>query len=223
MSDHTTWRIHFADKVGQLYQKFSGVRVILIGGSVARGYCDPRSDVEVGVFWGEAPTEEIRRQVAEDLGATFITDFETYREEPKKATGTEDNLLIKGVQIDVCHNPVKAVEQTIFDVCMSADTRLAKQGLMATLMHGIPLYGADVLEKWKGQIDYSEKVAKKIINEHLPHLFATRPLIHIERQDYVMYNSHANQLQRRLGHVVFALNRIWYCLLYTSPSPRDPE
>src|SRR5438045_7782227 len=65
MNAASQWRLALARHVGGAYAANPKVAAVIVGGSTCRGHADRYSDIEVGVFWHEAPTEEDRRTAAE--------------------------------------------------------------------------------------------------------------------------------------------------------------
>src|SRR5947209_2177409 len=68
MNAASQWRLALAQHVAGAYAANPNVAAVIIGGSVARGHSDRYSDIEVGVFWRQPPTDEERRSAAEATG-----------------------------------------------------------------------------------------------------------------------------------------------------------
>jgi predicted nucleotidyltransferase len=60
MDESSVWRQEVAIQVAQKYQSNPNITAIMLGGSTARGHTDKYSDIELGVFWNQPPTEEER-------------------------------------------------------------------------------------------------------------------------------------------------------------------
>ncbi|MGA7270710.1 MAG: hypothetical protein WB239_06535 [Acidimicrobiia bacterium] len=56
MVDHLAWRREIGKRVSLSYAASPKVTATALGGSVARGWADEFSDVEVFVFWDERST-----------------------------------------------------------------------------------------------------------------------------------------------------------------------
>jgi hypothetical protein len=65
-------RLEIARQLGVLYAENPNVAAVIVGGSTARGHADRFSDIEVGVFWHEAPTDAERQSVVERANADLI-------------------------------------------------------------------------------------------------------------------------------------------------------
>ena len=46
-----------AEQIVLAHSDHPSIKAVMVGGSVSRGYADRYSDLEVGVFWSDAPTE----------------------------------------------------------------------------------------------------------------------------------------------------------------------
>ena len=73
MNRDTQWRLDFATGLSERLVRFQweGIGASAVGGSVARGFSDAYSDLELIVLWDEAPDSEVRQQIMSELGAEF--------------------------------------------------------------------------------------------------------------------------------------------------------
>src|SRR5262245_56324184 len=65
MNEASQWRLALARQLAPLYAANPHVAAVLVGGSTARGHADRFSDIELGIFWHEPPTDEERGVVIE--------------------------------------------------------------------------------------------------------------------------------------------------------------
>ena len=72
MNPASQWRFDLAQKIASIYAHNPPVAAVMISGSTARGHADRFSDVELGVFWDQPPTETERAVVVEQSGADLI-------------------------------------------------------------------------------------------------------------------------------------------------------
>jgi predicted nucleotidyltransferase len=72
LSYHCKWRIELAKQICEKLKFIEGVKAIVIGGSVARGYADIYSDLEILIFWDKMPHDSIRKLIVKDLNAKFF-------------------------------------------------------------------------------------------------------------------------------------------------------
>src|SRR5436190_9020012 len=66
-----------AQHIAPVYFDNPKVRVVMVGGSVSRGCADQYSDLEIGVFWAESPSDDERKLVIQRAGAELLS-FEPY-------------------------------------------------------------------------------------------------------------------------------------------------
>lgn len=60
MNAASQWRHTIAKRLAPIYAANPHVAAVLVGGSTARGHADRYSDIELGVFWHQPPTDAER-------------------------------------------------------------------------------------------------------------------------------------------------------------------
>lgn len=75
MTDATQWRLDLARRTGAAYAADPAVAAVYVAGSVARGWADQYSDVELDVYWHEPPGDAQRVQAVERAGAAIDVDW----------------------------------------------------------------------------------------------------------------------------------------------------
>ena len=60
MNAASQWRHNLAHPLAPIYAANPHVAAVLLGGSTARGHADRYSDIELGVFWHQPPTDAER-------------------------------------------------------------------------------------------------------------------------------------------------------------------
>src|SRR5512146_524381 len=143
ISLHAQWRLDLAAEIAARLRRFPGLRAMMVGGSVARGFADEYSDLELPLIWDELPPDETRLRIAAELGARFLY--------PYNGPAQEDNLLIHGFQVDLWHNTQANDEQVIRRVLYDFSTDLGDSNFMDTLRACIPLAGEAIIQAWKEQ------------------------------------------------------------------------
>ena len=63
MNEASAWRYALAQKLAPYYCANPNVAAVAVEGSVARGYADRSSDIDLVVFWTKPPTEKQRRDI----------------------------------------------------------------------------------------------------------------------------------------------------------------
>ena len=205
-----------AEQIVSTYIDNPSIKAVMVGGSVSRGYADRYSDLEIGIFWSDAPTEADRKSAVENVGGKLLT----YDESPRNELYALDEAAIRGktyrgtAMVSTQHLTVAEMEKSLVDVLESYDASLDNLALMAAVRDGIPLHGEDLLRTWQGRVvAYPVKLAIKIIQENLwfgPWFCAES---YAGRDDLLVLNQHFLWIEQNMLQVLAALNRTYY------PSP----
>jgi hypothetical protein len=149
MNTASQWRLSLARQLVPAYTEYPHVQAVILGGSAARGYADPYSDLELGVFWSQPPTNQDReRAFARACGARLTMD--AY--DPAYQWWIED-YYVQGVNIDVVHRTIPTTDQLIADVIERSDTSLYKQTLIAAIRDAVPFVGHSHILRWQSQTE----------------------------------------------------------------------
>ncbi|MEA4908497.1 MAG: hypothetical protein VB089_12795 [Anaerolineaceae bacterium] len=203
ISPQTLWRIRFARQVAAQLNPLPGLQAMAIGGSVARGYADAYSDLEIMFFWEEQPADDMRQSIARRLGARYLYDFQRQ--------AREDNLLIDRFQLDLWHNTVKAEEKIIQNVVERFDTDLSSLNFLDTLQACIPLYGESLLQRWKNSASvYPPGLAVKLITQVLDSFDDLQLYLHALRENPTRFYQSLANVQEKIFLILLALNRRYY-------------
>src|SRR5215216_6942915 len=71
-----------ARRITALYRTNPNVQAVMLSGSVARGYADHYSDLEIGVFWAIPPTDAERTTMIGQIGGD-LWSLTSYTTEPE--------------------------------------------------------------------------------------------------------------------------------------------
>jgi hypothetical protein len=203
MISHVAWRLQVARQVAERLCRYEGMRAIVVGGSVARGYADEYSDLEMPLFWGELPSDEVRKAIVADLGAEFLYGYD--------GPSNEDQLLIDGFQVDFWQCLV-AYEETVFeDVLTRFDTDLGSSNFVDTIRACIPLHGEVLIDRWKEMAQrYPDELAVRNIQECLGRLNRGHLEVHARRGNPTVMYGTIGDLQRQVFLILLALNREYF-------------
>src|SRR5215207_2091231 len=72
MNTASQWRAALARQIVPNYAANPHVAAILLGGSTARGHADRYSDIELGVFWHQPPTDAERQATASAIRGDLV-------------------------------------------------------------------------------------------------------------------------------------------------------
>jgi hypothetical protein len=175
----------------------------VVGGSVARGYADVYSDLEMPLFWDDRPSDEVRRAIVADLGAEFLYGYD--------GPANEDQLLIDGFQVDFWQCLVADEEKVFEDVLTRFDTDLGSSNFMDTIRACIPLHGEDLIARWKERAQrYPEGLVVKNIQESLGRLDRGHLEAHSRRDNPTVLYGTIGELQEQVFLILLALNREYF-------------
>ncbi len=173
---------------------------ILIGGSVAKGWADDYSDIELCFCWEQVPDSDARRLIIEQLSGTDILLSSAATCEP-----IEDNFLVDGLQIDMWHCSNDVIERYITEAATSP-LALAKQETLWAVQNGIVLKSSNFLEKWRSSIQFPRNIRAKIIESHLEVITSCDLQLHAGRGDIAVLFGLISGIQKRMAYILFALN-----------------
>jgi hypothetical protein len=203
MNPHVEWRLAIARQIAARIRPYEGIRAIVVGGSVARGYADAYSDLEMPLFWDDLPSDEVRKAIVADLGAKFLYGYD--------GPSNEDQLLIDGFQVDFWQCSV-AHEETVFeDVLTRFDTDLGSSNFMDTIRACIPLHGEALIARWKERAQcYPDGLVVRNIQDSLRRLDRGHLEVHWRRDNPTMVYGTIGVLQEQVFLILLALNREYF-------------
>ena len=200
---HTKWRIDFAQNLAKRLVSFGGVKAIVIAGSVARDYADEYSDIEIPIFWYPLPNDATRHEVVSALNAEFLLAYD--------GPAHEDQLLIDGVQVDLWDVSVTHQEEILDAVLHKHRFDLGTLNALDTIRSCIPLYGHEIVQKWKLRAqEYPDELAEKIIQKHLASFSIGELFTSTQRNNPTAFYSRLSFLQQEAFLVLLALNRRYF-------------
>lgn len=197
------WRINFAKHLAKRLETFEGIKAIVIAGSVARGYADEYSDIEIPIFWDTLPTDATRHAIVNTLNAKFLYAYD--------GPAHEDQLIIDGIQVDLWDISTTHQEEVLNDVLCKHHFDLGTLNALDTIRSCIPLFGHEIVQKWKLHAqEYPEELAEKIIQEHLTTFSIGGLFILAKRDNPTAFYSQLSLLQQEAFLVLLALNRRYF-------------
>jgi predicted nucleotidyltransferase len=203
MSQATAKRKALAQRIAPAYAANPKVRAVLLAGSVARGTADDFSDIEIDVFWAEAPSDDELSVAIERAGATLL-----YRAADENEWA--DGFFIEGIKVDTSQFLVSTVERWLDAVVEQADTDVEKQLLIAAIQHSQALHGVDLAERWRAHAaDYPDSLVRAMVEQYL--VFRPRALLEMfaERDDLLILYRGLVEVESLIMSVLLGLNRLY--------------
>ncbi len=199
-------RLRIASDLGVSYASVPGVMVVFVGGSVARGWDDHWSDIELCVAWSTIPTDAQRRDGLADVSISHQRTFA----DPGAVGALEEEFVTGGIKVDVAHLTVAEIDTVIRDITEVGDPDLAKQALLSTLLVAIPLHGHQIVETWQQRgARYPDALSRAMIAKHLafgPHEYLT---MLAQRRDLLFLSDILCRIVRSVLSVLCGLNRVY--------------
>jgi hypothetical protein len=217
MNAASQWRHALAQQLVPIYAVNPQVAAVLVGGSTARGHADRYSDIELGVFWHEPPTDSNRQTAAAQIRGDLIA---LYPYDPTEEVWCDDYMLGRaqpdqpksGVLVEVVHYTTDFLDRTFEAVLQRYTPDALKQNLIAGIVDGVPLYNEKLVQDWKARAAlYPEALAVAVVNRYAQIDHFWRWEMWLERNSNLMMLYQAySQVQQKLLHVLLGLNRVYY-------------
>lgn len=204
MNDASRFRLALAKRVAPLYTTNPKIAALIVAGSVARGWADEFSDVELDAFWLEPPTDAERHAAVKLANGELIEWWEFQDDE------WEESYLVSSVKVEVSHFLVSTIHQHIADVIERYDTNVGKQLRLAALQTLIPLHGAELIQMWRAKIvSYPDELVRRIIAEQIEFGGWNMVELLIERGDLLLAYDLTVKVQKQVLAVLLTLNRTY--------------
>ncbi|MDR7071368.1 DUF4037 domain-containing protein [Fictibacillus barbaricus] len=198
--------IDIAIHMATLYQKNPKVKAVLLAGSVSRGWEDKHSDIELNLFWSEAPTDDDRMNPIEAINGSII-DFHAYEEEE----WAESYLTEENVKLEISSFLIGTAEIWIDDVVKKYEIDYGKQCMVSSIYYGQSLFGDSIIKDLKKKIEqYPDKLAENMIEENLAlwQRWNNRNAL-LDRKDWLMLYDLMGSVQKKLMGTLFGLNNLF--------------
>jgi hypothetical protein len=207
MQEESRWRDALAQQIASHAHAIPKVAAVVVEGSVARGYADRSSDLDLAVFWTEPPTAKERHDIVTRAGEGDRQPWPSF----KTAAGWQTRTVREGVAIDVRHTTVAATEGIMATVLEHADPRLDRQQHLAALRSALPLVNPLLITGWQRQAAaYPQALAVAMVRAHLRFRPAWEGEQLAERHDVLVLYDSLCRAHKQLLLVLLGLNRLYY-------------
>jgi hypothetical protein len=203
MNLHARWRLAFAQTLSTHMQQFAYIQTIAVLGSVARGYCDAYSDIELLVVWKQLPTPEEQ--------STLLQALHAEHRYPAFDPGYHSAFRIQGIPVDLWHTTIAKEEAVISSVLHDLSLDLVANNRLDTLRSCIPLYGADQAGDWKARIQaYPQELTLRFLQAYIPHFHLRQLNLAAHRDNPTAFYHTLSDIQCSLFLVLLALNQSYF-------------
>ncbi len=234
MNEATRWRQAVAQKVAARYAENPKVSAVALAGSVARGWADRHSDIELDVYWHEPPTDDDRLRIVTGAGRTIDIFWanppsEAQYQQIFRRTGGHlsqlwpyedgewsEHYYVHGVNIGISGFLTTTTEGYLADVLQRYTTDDEPQIRLAAIRHGVALHGADLIERWQTRaVRFPRPLAVALVSQQLARDEAWWASdMWVERGAHLALMNLFVHIQEKLLRILLALNRIYL------PDPR---
>ena len=172
MNAASQWRSALAQQIAPIYAANPHVAAVLLGGSTARGHADRYSDIELGMFWHQPPTDAERQAVANQIKGDLVR---LYPYDSAEEVWCDDYMLGRahpdqpksGILLEVVHSTTDFLNRTFDAVLQDYNPDALKQNLIAGVVQGVPLHHAELVQHWKNRVAvYPDGLAPAVIQQH---------------------------------------------------------
>lgn len=217
MNAASQWRHTLARRLAPIYAENPHVAAVLVGGSTARGHADRYSDIELGVFWYQPPTDADRQAAANAINGDLLR---LYPYDPVEEVWCDDYMLGRahpeqpksGILVEVVHHTTDFLDRTFDEVLQHYNPDALKQNLIAGVVDGVPLHNAELVQHWKARAaTYPDGLALAVVKRHaqIDHFWRWEMWLQRSVNLMMLYQSYT-QVQQQLLHVLLGLNRVYY-------------
>jgi hypothetical protein len=207
MNEASFWRLALAQQIAHHYSINPKVRAVSLGGSVAQGCADRYSNIDLAVYWSEAPTQKERRDILTHARGRlgFLVPYN------REAGCWLDDYEVGELTIRVRHTTVKTTERLLADVLERSDLALAKQQHLAALLSALPLSNPSLLTHWQQQaLVYPHELSVAMVRAYLLFRPGWEQEMLAERNDLLLLYESLCTDQKLMLLVLMGLNRLYY-------------
>ena len=208
MNEANTGRLALAQKLAPYYCANPKVVAVAVAGSVALGYADRFSDLDLAVFWEAAPTDQERRESIKSARGRHAQLVPSSRDEARWS----DTYEVDGIAIDVRHMDVGIARHILADVLEHSDPSLSKQRHLATFLSALPLADSSaVLTDWQSRAQvYPRELSAAMVRAHLRFRPGWELEMLAERSELLALYEAFCTTQKRMLLVLMGLNYLYF-------------
>jgi predicted nucleotidyltransferase len=139
------------------------VKAALLTGSAGRGDADFYSDIDLFLYVNELPPEGTLDEIREAVGGT-----EPLRKSPPTEHFSSLEFTLNGVRTEVSFTTLARVEWRIEQLLERLEeVDSPRQKILAAILDGLPLYGEEVIERWRARVrDYPEPLRHAMVERY---------------------------------------------------------
>lgn len=138
------------------------VAAMLIG-SAAEGVSDRYSDLDLGMYYDDLPTEQTIGAARAALGVANADLLA-----PRSESGLIETYLLNGVDCQVIHANINAWQKDMDTVLVEHDAGSVIQKALEGVTHALPLHGEHLILSWQAQAkDYPPELGLEMLRRNI--------------------------------------------------------
>ena len=209
MTPESKYLIALATELTEPYTKLPTFKAAMITGSAAKGLADRYSDIDMTMYYGsELPADDELNRIRHGLGGTDRRWVIGGRDEGSFATA----YGLHGIEIQIGHTLISAVEETIKMVHSGEDVDTPSQKAMEGTLACIPLFGDEVIIGLQEKIEiFPDSLAQAMVEKNLRFFAAWGLEHHFQTRDATIWlHQILVECCQRLVAVWAGLNRTYF-------------
>jgi hypothetical protein len=152
-----------AREIATVYVAELRPRAVILTGSAAEGVADDLSDLDLIAYHDRLPAEAVIEAARHRAGGGELLVLSAW-----DGKGYVESFPVRGVECQVAHATVEAVERHVTSVLVELDVESVYQKALDGLLHAIPLHGAELVRSWQQRAaDYPETLRKAMVERHM--------------------------------------------------------
>ena len=208
MNQVSQYLLALAKQKIQAYISHPEAKAAMVTGSTATGQVDFYSDVEMFIYYDELPSkEQLQLARQQNRGSEPIRIFDGYSD-----GHFGEFYFIDGIEFQIGNVTTAFWEQDMATILEKLEVTSHLQKALSGMLDCIPLYGEELISKWKRQIaDYPDALAQEMVAKHLNFFPIWALQEHLAARDTTLFQ-HQIRLEagQNLLGVLAGLNRLYY-------------
>lgn len=185
------------------YRNNPNVDLVMIAGSVSRGWADHLSDIEIYVLWNEAPTDDDRKKPIKELQGELI-EFHPFEEDE-----WSESYVSSHVKHEISNFLTYRVREIVHEVTKEYDTSIDKQLIVSSIKSGIPVLGNELHDELVAQVTpYPRELTIAMIHKYmkLTNRWNHREAL-MKRDDWFILKQVISSVQLNYNCMFYAINQ----------------
>jgi hypothetical protein len=212
-SEASRWRVEFTRELIAHYTSNKAIKIIVLGGSAARGISDAYSDLDIVVYWDKIDLEWLETQPLSRVGGKHIM----LRKMGESGIYLEE-YFFNELKVDLGHITMDVWNQMVDEVLLSYKPEPDLQKTLEGFLEAIVLHGEEEYRKQREMIKaYPDELAVKMIRSNLG-FYVRGYLINqaLNRGDLLAYTDGVCLMLKKLLGILAGLNKVYF-------STREPR